>query len=199
MADRLKLSLTYFELVELLGGLRGLGSYQRIIKDGERERQVMDFYKFGEGFKDAIVDNTTAVRAVAKAHEESEQRAREETVGPGRLADNDPDKDKKLAELQSRLMALMRKRYDVELIPFQESELNRDKNDIPAPILEALLPINATKRKRDEAAGRKSPTPTAEERATAAADRKLATAANAATADKLAEHINGKGKRRATA
>lgn len=122
--------------IVLMQGLSSLDGYERTVKDGARERVVIERYKFERGFVMAMARNLTALKAIQEAYEKEITAIRAEVADGGEIKDGP-----QLARLNDENRKLLALPQKIELVTIQEAELKLDVNPIPISVISALAPI----------------------------------------------------------
>lgn len=120
----------------MLLGLRALDGYERVIKDGERERVVQELYKLGGGLRFQIAKDIAKLTIVADAL----HKARNDLVR-GLSGGKDRIPPEKAGEFYAEERAMLDAQQDIELSMIQVEELKLDQNPIPGSILALLAPL----------------------------------------------------------
>jgi len=116
------INLSINEIFSLNSGLMGLDGYQEIIKDGNQEKSVLKFYKFGSGLRLLIAHDLSAMKTIIA-----------DIQIAARKTETDEGKD-----------AVTRMGFEKQALtlePISTKELDLDHNPIPITVLSALAPI----------------------------------------------------------
>lgn len=194
---KITLKLTNQQVNELAGAISAMNGYERIVKDGEKERAVADTYKhIGVGLKSSMAKNLVALKAPAAAYELARQAIFRECSGGADSIDTKTDEgQQQMRRLNTLLAELATQTHDVDLLTLKLEELRLDVNPWPVTVLAGLGPILEDFREEEgDKAPPRDPTP-----AERAAEKEIASAERARHDEKLAEAMaakpNGKGKR----
>ena len=131
------MKLTIESAINIHAGLKQLDSYERAIKDGERERVVREFYKFGGGMRLLIAKNLNRLDIVVSTFQAARDGLVYEFSSDGK-AEVLPEK---MAAFGKAVRDLMIVEEEVELTRIKSDELKLDENPVPASTLSLLLPI----------------------------------------------------------
>lgn len=130
------MKLTLESALTIAAGLRGLDGYDRIAKDGERERIVREFYKLGGGLRLSIAKNLNKLDAVQGAYQKASADLMASMIdGKGEV----PPARK--AELAKEDRKMLEAEQDIDLVMIKEDELKLDQNPIPATMLSLIQPL----------------------------------------------------------
>lgn len=188
-------TLTNQRLLELEAALVALDGCDKIVKDGERERVVKDFYKLGGGLRMSMAKNRMVLKAALAAHELARQAAFKEASDGADSIDSKTDEGRlQLQKLNSLMNELAQQTHEVELLTLTQDELRLDQNPVPIDVLVGLGPILEELQDKPEAAKPAPRDPSPSERA---AERALKPTADAQLETHLAAKTNGKAKRAA--
>lgn len=130
------MKLTVQEAQKISLGLSGLDGYDRVARDGERERVVREFYKLGGGLRLLIGINQNKLDAVLSVYNKERSRIIVGLSGGG----NELPKAKE-GEFFERHNELLQAEQEIELKAININELRLDDNPIPASVLAMLMPI----------------------------------------------------------
>ena len=131
------MKLTIESAISIHAGLKLLDSYERVIKDGERERVVSEFYKFGGGLRLLIAKNLNHLDVVVSTF----QKARDGLVYEFSVDGKAEVPSEKMAAFGKAVRDLMDTEEEIELSKIKGDELKLDENPVPASTLSLLLPI----------------------------------------------------------
>lgn len=113
-------------------------SYERIIKEGDRERVALEFYRYPTGVRMAMVKNALALRAVIEPFEkERNALLKELSRGTGQVLPDTPE----FNEFQKQMGPALEKSHEFNLYIFTEAELDLSKNLLPTSVLAVLALI----------------------------------------------------------
>ena len=122
--------------LSISSGLHSLDGYERIAKDGEREKVIKEFYKLGGGLRMSIAKNLNILGSIQSAY----QKARDDILRS--MADRNGEVPRtKLAEFTAEERKLLDAEHNVDLCQIDEEELRLDINPIPASVLSLIHPI----------------------------------------------------------
>lgn len=188
---KIKLTLTNQEVGELKSAIKALDGYEKIVKDGEKERAVLDYYKLGTGFKASLAKNQIALKPAADAYEMARNAVfRECSGGEETIATQTEEGKLQMQRLNARLLDLSRETNEVELLTVKLEELRLDTNDkMPITVIGGLGPILDDFREEKPADTPRDLSPS--ERAAEAA---LVSSGESRLAEHLADKPNGKTK-----
>jgi hypothetical protein len=130
------MKLTTEQAITIAAGLRGLDGYDRIAKDGERERIVRELYKLGGGLRLSVAKNLNKLDALQGIY----QRARADLVAS--MADPKGEVPQaRMAEFVAEERKMLDADQDIDLAMIKEDELKLDQNPIPATTLSLIQPL----------------------------------------------------------
>lgn len=130
------MKLSIEQIIQVNVGLAALDGYQKIIKDGERERIAQELYKLGGGLRLCIAKNKNRIETILTAF----QKARNDLIyqyGKGTAVV--PDDKAEAFSKDERPMLEME--HDIEISEIDVDQLKLDENPIPGTVLSALMPI----------------------------------------------------------
>lgn len=130
------MKLSMEKMIAARVALVALDGYDKIVKDGEKERAVRELYKLGGGLRLLIAKN---INALAKEIE-TFQRARNELVLECANGEEKVPPEKRAGFIREE-RALLDVEYDLEIVPIKSNELKLDQNPIPASVLADLGPL----------------------------------------------------------
>jgi len=140
MSTTEKFELTVREAAVLLRGLKALDGHERVVKDGEKEKIVMENYKFSPNFVWAMTKNHIALNRVMEAFDEA-RKVVTKNVFKGKVIKPDTEKPDEIAllnEANDQLDVFLDKKEEVELCFITQGELSLGENRIPPSHLAAL-------------------------------------------------------------
>lgn len=130
------MKLSIEQMIQINGGLAALDGYQKIIKDGERERVAQELYKLGGGLRLSIAKNKNKIEQILTAF----QKARNDLVYQyGNGSASVPDDKAEAFSRDERPMLEME--HDIDISAIDVDQLKLDENPIPGTVLSALMPI----------------------------------------------------------
>lgn len=133
-----EVTLPLSRMLEINGGLAALDKYDRVVREGERERVVQDVYKFEPGLRIVIMKNMSALRPIVEGLDKERAAILVElSGGSGELKPGTPE----AAAFNLRLRDLAQKPQSASLIPIAEAELKLAVNPIPSSVLLQIEPI----------------------------------------------------------
>lgn len=127
------MKLSMEKMIAARSALVALDGYDKIIKDGERDRAVRELYKLGGGLRLLIAKNINLLDKEIDPF----QRARNTLVMEHADASGSVPPDKR-AEFVKQERELLDAEYDVDVVPIKDDELKLDQNPIPASVLAQL-------------------------------------------------------------
>ena len=130
------MKLTLQSALAVAQGLRGLDVFDRIVKDGERERIVKEYYKLGGGLRLMIAKNLNLLDAQQTLY----QKVRADLVRT-MLDDTGEIPKNKTADFLAEERKVLEGEIDIDLSIIKSTELNLDANPIPATTLSLIQPI----------------------------------------------------------
>jgi len=130
------MKMTVQAMIDLQKGLMALDGYDKVIKDGEREKTARVYYELGGGLRLLIARNLNRIEPELKALE----KARNETFMQYSNGENRISPDKAVDFMKAE-RALLDNEVEVELIEIDQTELKLDKNPIPGTVLSVLIPL----------------------------------------------------------
>jgi hypothetical protein len=140
MSTTVKLELSVREAAVLLRGLKALDGYERVVKDGEKEKIVTEHYKFSPNFVWAMAKNHITLNKIMEAFDEA-RKVVTKSVFNGKIIKPDTEKPDELAlltEANDQLDVFLDKKEEVELCYITQGELSLGENRIPPSHLAAL-------------------------------------------------------------
>ena len=130
------MKLTLQVMLGVAAGLRGLDGYDKIVKDGERERVVKEYYKLGGGLRLLIAKNLNLLDVQQVLY----QKARAELVR-SMLDDTGEIPKNKTADFLAEERKMLEVESEIDLAVIKPNELNLDVNPIPGTTLSLIQPI----------------------------------------------------------
>jgi hypothetical protein len=132
-----KLKLNLPEMHGLREALATLDGFERVVRDGDRDRVVTQYYALGAARLD-IARNMNKLKAALEAIDQARVAlVRECKGGPGDLRQGDPGWPRFVAEFE----AMANREEEIEFIPVKRDDLKLDQNEIPVTTLAALEAI----------------------------------------------------------
>lgn len=132
---KLTLKIDTETAVELSNALSALDGYEKIVKDGEKERGVRGPYKFGGGLRMTNGTNIKALADIVDTHGEAQKDIFNALRGDEDYIQDADDQ----ARLAARLNELKPHPVEVEQRTISEDELRLDINPIPGTVLANLI------------------------------------------------------------
>jgi hypothetical protein len=128
--------LTYEQALSVDQGLHALDGYQHIVKDGQQEMTVVEFYKLGPGVRVQIGLAIASLDAAAKTFAELQNKLiKQYSAGAGKVPDS------AMSDYLAAISELRRTPSGVVVPHLTVKELNLDQNPIPGSVLGMLSPI----------------------------------------------------------
>lgn len=130
------------QLQNARAGLSGLEGFERVIKDGERERTIMERFKYNSGTLLLQVKLMNRLDDLLRIRSSVQNAAlRQASGGTGIInPQNQPTEFAAYAKIIEEMEA---KECEIDLSPLTESDLDLNKNAISAGVLAALGPLFA--------------------------------------------------------
>lgn len=140
MATTEKMEVSVRDALVLLRGLRALDGYERVVKDGEKEKIVLESYKFSPNFVWALTKNHIALTKSLEAFDEARKRIIKDTFKGKKIDPKTEDKEELalLEGVNDQLEVLLDKKDEIELCFITQGELMLSDNRIPPSHLAAL-------------------------------------------------------------
>lgn len=130
------MKLTLQMALAIAAGLRGLDGSDRIVKDGERERVIKEYYKLGGGLRLLIAKNLNLLDIQQTLY----QKARAELVQT-MLDDTGEIPKNRIAEFLAEERKMLATESEIDLAIIRSGELNLDTNPISVTTLSLIQPI----------------------------------------------------------
>jgi len=129
------MKLTLEEIAKLHAGLLLLDGYDRIAKDGERERVVREYFSLGAGLRLAVAMNIDKLEAAMSPYNKVR------TALIFQLSSKDKPNEvapENLGKFNDETSAMLAVEHDLTLTKIKFDELNLDKNPIPVSTLSMI-------------------------------------------------------------
>lgn len=130
------MKLTLQSALTIAAGLRSLDGYDRIVKDGERERVVREFYKLGGGLRLSIAMSLNKLDALQVAHQKTYS-----VLAMAAADEKGEIQPAKVAELTKAQNDMLDAEQEIDLAPIEVAGLNLDANPIPGTTLSLIQPL----------------------------------------------------------
>lgn len=127
------MKLSMEKMISARAALMALDGYDKIIKDGERERAVRELYKLGGGLRLLIAKNVNLLDKEIDTF----QRARNALVLEC-ASGQEKVPPEKMASFIKQERELLDAETEIDVVPIKSDELKLDQNPIPASVLAQL-------------------------------------------------------------
>lgn len=130
------MKLTCSQILAARAGLDGLDGYERVIRDGNRERAVLISYQFGAGLRLALARNKNKLQTDCEVFSAKRNRLVAELSAGG--AQVPPER---MAEFSTRERELQKQAVEVDVAAISIGELQLDQNPITVSVLALIEPL----------------------------------------------------------
>lgn len=133
------MQVTVKEAMRMLEGLRGLDGRQRVVKDGDTEKIIMESYKFSPAFVWMLTKNHLALQPIEENYNEARKKMfRAVTAGAAGVDTKTEEGRKQLQEINEKTDELLAMTEEVKVSLIAQHELKLEDNLIPPTTLSML-------------------------------------------------------------
>lgn len=140
--ERVKMSLTYNQVLEMQQALTALDGEDRAIGSGANERVIKLPYDFSGTFLIAKFHDMTALREDLNAFDAARREIVKKHAGEsGQFAQTDGHPSEAQLRAEAEIVELAATRHDLLLVKLNLKDFNLDHNRVPGSALSALAPL----------------------------------------------------------